>query len=246
MRNLHVSPRLHPHAHRRWWFAYLSLRKASPKNSFSLRLKCEETRSRSSYDSSFGWKKITFSWTLPVTLNIRWPSLDKQLQQFPHSMCLRYLRKLFLLLLPSLDCQHNCSAEPWCCVQGQLNSQRPDNNVHYNCFRSCSPCFSCCCRGSWFFNYRVNVSEYWWYSSCSYLNQQLKLPVIQQLNLAQPALGHLKGKQKRKFTAWDTDFILTCFTDIREVDVRQFKNGSDSLKWTAYLLSDRKKRDLKR
>lgn len=82
--NLHIAPQLHPHVHRRWWFTYLSFRKASPKNSFSLRLKCEETKSRSSYDSSLGWKKIIRSWTLPVTLNIRWPSLDKQLQQFPH------------------------------------------------------------------------------------------------------------------------------------------------------------------
>lgn len=100
-----------------------------------------------------------------------------------------------------------------------------------------------------FFNHRTSVAvrEYWWYCSCSYLNQQLKLSVIQQLNLAQPALGHLKGKQKRKFTACDTDFILTWFSDIREVEVRHknlFKNESDSRKWTAYLLSDRKKRPL--
>lgn len=83
IRTPHVGTQLHPHVHRRWWFTYLSFRKVSPKNSFSLRLKCEETKSRSSYDSSLGWKKITFSPTLPVTLNIRWPS-HKQLQQFPH------------------------------------------------------------------------------------------------------------------------------------------------------------------
>lgn len=35
-------------------FTYLSSKKASPKNSFSLRLKWEDTKSRSSYDSSLG------------------------------------------------------------------------------------------------------------------------------------------------------------------------------------------------
>ena len=37
-----------------WQFTYLSSQNASPKNSFSLRLKWEETKSRSSYDRSLG------------------------------------------------------------------------------------------------------------------------------------------------------------------------------------------------
>ena len=37
-----------------WPFTYLSSQNASPKNSFSLRLKWEETKSRSSYDRSLG------------------------------------------------------------------------------------------------------------------------------------------------------------------------------------------------
>lgn len=40
---------------KRLQFTYLSSKNASPKNSFSLRLKWEDTKSRSSYDRSFGW-----------------------------------------------------------------------------------------------------------------------------------------------------------------------------------------------